>query len=160
MAAYEAAIEWQRGAAEAFTDQRYSRRHRWLFDGGAEVIASSSPHSVRVPFSDPAAVDPEEALVAALSSCHMLFFLWFAARRGFSVASYTDKAIGEMRCEPDGKEWMSRVTLKPGVVFDGGKRPSEAELNELHHLAHEACYIANSVKSEVLIEGIAQGLAA
>jgi organic hydroperoxide reductase OsmC/OhrA len=159
MAAYEATVKWQRGADEAFTDQRYSRRHRWLFDGGAEVTASSSPHSVRVPFSDPAAVDPEEALVAALSSCHMLFFLWFAARRGFSVASYTDKAIGEMGREPDGKEWMKRVTLRPEVVFDGGKRPNEAEAGELHRLSHEACYIANSVKSEILIEGVAQGLA-
>jgi organic hydroperoxide reductase OsmC/OhrA len=160
MAAYEATIKWQRGADEAFTDQRYSRRHRWLFDGGTEVIASSSPHSVRVPFSDPAAVDPEEALVAALSSCHMLFFLWFAARRGFCIASYNDKAVGEMTRGPDGKEWMSRVTLRPEVVFDGGKRPTEADISELHHLSHEACYIANSVKSEILIEATAQGLEA
>jgi len=159
MAAYEATIRWQRSADEAFTDQRYSRSHRWLFDGGAEVIASSSPHSVRVPFSDPAAVDPEEALVAALSSCHMLFFLWFAARRGFSIASYTDKAIGEMGREPDGKEWMKRVTLRPEVVFDGEKHPAEEDVSELHHLSHQACYIANSVTSEILIEGTAQGIA-
>lgn len=158
MATYEASVVWQRGADEDFTDQRYSRRHRWLFDGGADIPASSSPHSVRVPFSDPTAVDPEEALVAALSSCHMLFFLWFAARRGFRVASYTDKAIGEMGREPDGKEWMKRVTLRPEAVFDGDKRPTEADVAELHHVAHEACYIANSVKSEIVISGTAHGL--
>jgi organic hydroperoxide reductase OsmC/OhrA len=158
MITYEATVKWERGADEPFTDQRYSRRHRWLFDGGAEVLASSSPHSVRVPFSDPAAVDPEEALVAALSSCHMLFFLWFAARRGFAVASYTDKAIGEMAREPDGKEWIKRVSLRPEVVFDGEKRPSEADVDEMHHVSHEACYIANTVKSEVVVEGKARGL--
>ncbi len=160
MTTYEATVTWRRGPDESFTDQRYSRRHLWAFDGGAEVAASSSPHSVRVPFSDPAAVDPEEALVAALSSCHMLFFLWFAARRGFSVASYEDKAVGEMRREPDGKEWIGRITLRPGIVFDGDKRPSEADVDEIHHVAHEACYIANSVKSAISIEGTAQGLGA
>ncbi len=159
MATYEATVKWERGKDEAFTDQRYSRRHRWLFDGGAEVVASSSPHSVRVPFSDPAAVDPEEALVAALASCHMLFFLWFAARRGFSVASYADKPAGEMGREPSGKEWIRRITLKPEIVFDGDKRPTEAEVDEMHHLSHEACYIANSVKSEIVIEGTARGAA-
>ena len=159
MATYEATVKWYRGPDEAFTQQRYSRRHHWLFDGGVEVPASSSPHSVRVPFSDPAAVDPEEALVAALSSCHMLFFLSFAARRGFSVVSYTDSAIGEMAREPDGKEWLKHVTLRPHAVFDGGKRPTEADVGELHHVSHEACYIANSVKSEILIRGTAHGLA-
>jgi organic hydroperoxide reductase OsmC/OhrA len=159
MATYEATVKWQRGADEAFTDQRYSRRHHWLFDGGADIIASSSPHSVKAPFSDSAAVDPEEALVAALSSCHMLFFLSFAARRGFKVASYTGKAVGEMSREPSGKEWLSRVTLRPEIIFDGEKRPTAAEVDEMHHVSHEACYIANSIKSEILIEGKAAGLA-
>jgi organic hydroperoxide reductase OsmC/OhrA len=158
MASYEAIVKWERAKDEPFIDQRYSRRHHWLFDGGADILASSSPHSVRIPYSDPAAVDPEEALVAALSSCHMLFFLWFAARRGFAVASYTDKAIGEMGREPSGKEWIKRVTLRPEVVFDGDKRPTEADVREMHHQSHEACYIANSVRSEILIEGTANGL--
>jgi len=158
MVSYEATVTWVRGKDEPFTDQRYSRRHRWLFDGGADILASSSPHSVKVPFSDPAAVDPEEALVAALSSCHMLFFLWLAARRGFAVASYTDKAIGEMGREPSGREWMKCVTLRPEIVFDGDKRPTQADVEEMHRVSHEACYIANSVKSEIRVEGTAHGL--
>lgn len=159
MATYTALTRWRRARNEAFIDQRYSRRHSWHFDGGLEIAASSSPHSVRVPFSDPAAIDPEEALVAALSSCHMLFFLSFAAQRGFIIESYTDNAVGELVREPDGKEWIKHVTLRPEIIFHGTKRPAAAEVEEMHHLSHEACYIANSVKSEVRIECNAQGLA-
>ena len=158
MASYEATVKWVRGKDEPFTDQHYSRRHHWLFDGGAGVLASSSPHSVKVPLSDPGAVDPEEALVAALSSCHMLFVLSFAARGGFAVRSYTDNAIGEMGRDQCGKEWIERVTLRPEIVFDGAKRPTEADVSETHRASHEACYIANSVKSGILIEGTAHGL--
>jgi organic hydroperoxide reductase OsmC/OhrA len=109
------------------------------------------------PLSDPSAVDPEEALVAALSSCHMLFFLWLAARRGFAVVSYEDAAVGIMRKEADGREWLAQVTLRPDVVFDGPRRPSRADVAALHHESHNRCYIANSVKSEVLVEDRAQG---
>ena len=156
---YEATVRWRRGADERFTDNRYSRAHEWAFDGGARVRASSSPHVVRVPLSDPAGVDPEEAFVAALASCHMLFFLAFAARKGFTVNSYTDAAIGTLSKGAEGREWMSRVTLRPHVVFEGDKRPAAADVDALHHQAHEACYIANSVKSEVAVEARSDGLA-
>lgn len=158
MASYDANVRWRRQGHERFTDNRYSRAHEWVFDGGATVRASSSPHVVKVPLSDPAGVDPEEAFIASLASCHMLFFLFFAARRGFVVASYDDRAIGVMGKTDDGREWMSKVTLRPHIVFEGDKRPTAAELDALHHEAHAACYIANSVKTEVVIEGDAEGL--
>jgi organic hydroperoxide reductase OsmC/OhrA len=158
MGTYQANVSWQRQPSERFVDGRYSRAHEWAFDGGATVRASASPHVVRVPFSDPAAVDPEEALVAALSSCHMLFFLGLAASEGFTLASYRDNAIGTMARDVDGRERMAKVTLRPQVVFEGDKRPTADEVADLHHRSHDACYIANSVKSEVVIEGQAEGL--
>ena len=151
MSEYRATIEWSRGDAK-FIDQRYSRAHRWRFDGGVEVPASSSPHVVRVPLSDPNAVDPEEAFVASLSSCHMLFFLSFAARDGFIVDDYIDEAIGIMERDADGRTAMTVVTLRPTVTFSGDRRPTESELDALHHEAHDACFIANSVKTEVRCE--------
>ncbi|MFL5068338.1 MAG: OsmC family protein [Xanthobacteraceae bacterium] len=160
MASYEATVAWRRCAHEPFTDMRYSRVHEWHFDGGASIRASASPHVVPIPFADPSGVDPEEALVAALSSCHMLFFLAFAARRGFVVASYEDRAVGVMGKTADGKEWMTKVVLRPCVVFDGDKRPSAAEVDTLHHEAHAACYIANSVKTEIVVDGRTEGLVA
>ena len=159
MSAYSAAVRWRRNPAEPFLDGRYSRAHEWAFDGGARVPASSSPHVVRPPFSDPAGVDPEEALVASLASCHMLFFLDFARQAGFRVDAYEDNAEGMMEPGPGGRAWMARVTLKPHIVFAGDKRPSRIDVDALHHRAHEACYIANSVKSEVRIEGREEGLA-
>ena len=159
MSVYTAAVRWRRKPEERFLDGRYSRAHEWAFDGGARVPASSSPHVVRPPFSDPAGVDPEEALVASLSSCHMLFVLDFAKQAGFVVESYDDEAEGVMETGPDGRVWMARVTLKPRIVFAGDKRPRRAEVDALHHRAHEACYIANSVKSEVRVEGGEEGLA-
>lgn len=159
MATYEATVKWQRAAEERFIDQKFSRAHDWLFDGGARVRASSSPHSVRPPFSDLAAVDPEEALVAALSSCHMLFFLWFAAKRGFAVLSYEDSAVGVMSKDDRGRQSITKVTLRPRIVFDGDKRPTEADVETIHHESHDHCFIANSVKSEVAVEGRAEGLA-
>src|SRR5271157_5970236 len=119
MSTYTANISWRRKAGERFTDGKYSRAHQWTFDGGAVVPASSSPSVVRAPFSDPAGVDPEEALVAALSSCHMLFFLDFAKRAGFVVDSYDDKAEGSMSKGPDGRIAVTLVTLRPQVVFAG-----------------------------------------
>jgi organic hydroperoxide reductase OsmC/OhrA len=158
VASYEASVRWRRGADEAFTDQRYGRGHEWRFDGGAVVRASSSPHVVRPPLSDPAGVDPEEALVAALSSCHMLFFLHLAARDGYVVDAYDDAALGTMRRD-GGREWLGRVVLRPHVVFGGATRPSSDAVDALHHEAHERCYIANSVRTEVVVEGRAEGLA-
>ena len=149
---YRATVKWRRGDAK-FTDQRYSRGHEWSFDGGVTVPASSSPLSVRLPYSVAEAVDPEEALVAALASCHMLTFLYVAAKQGFVVDSYADDAAGEMSKNERGKLWVSRIILSPAIVFAGEKRPSVEQLDELHHLAHEECYIANSVKSEVLVQG-------
>ncbi len=153
MSAYSASVAWLRQPGEAFTDRRYSRRHEWAFDGGQRVVASSSPMVVRVPLSDPAGVDPEEALVASLASCHMLFFLDFASRAGFAVAAYRDEAVGEMTKDARQREWMSLVTLRPKITFDGEKRPSAAEIEALHHKAHDHCYIANSFKGEVKVEG-------
>ena len=155
---HTAVVVWRRQPEEAFLRGRYSRAHRWRFDGGAEVAASASPHIVPLPYSDPAGVDPEEAFIAALSSCHMLFFLDFASRAGFVVEAYEDRAEGEMGGEV-GRARVAKVTLRPQVVFGGEKRPGAAEVESLHHRAHEACFIANSVTSEIRIEGGAEGLA-
>jgi organic hydroperoxide reductase OsmC/OhrA len=149
---YRATVTWTRQGA-AFTDQRYSRAHTWRFDGGITVPASSSPLSVRLPYSVAEAVDPEEAFVAALSSCHMLTFLYVAAKQGFVVDQYDDDAVGEMTKNESGKFWVSKVTLAPAITFASEKRPTQEQLDELHHLAHAECYIANSVKSEVVIQG-------
>ena len=153
MSDHSATILWQRGS-QPFIDKRYSRRHEWHFDGGAVVAGSSSPHAVRVPFSDPAAVDPEEAFVASLSSCHMLWFLDIAARSGWVVDHYRDEALGVLAPGADGKLVMTRVTLRPAVKFGGDKQPDAAQLNALHHEAHAECFIANSVKSEVRCEPV------
>ena len=159
MATYTSTVRWARRRDERFLDGRYSRAHEWAFDGGARVPASSSPQVVRPPFSDPAGVDPEEALVAALSSCHMLFFLDFAKRKGFVVDSYEDAATGLMSANPEGRVAMTEVVLRPRIVFSGDKRPTAADAAALHHAAHEACYIANSVRSEIRVEAVEDGLA-
>jgi organic hydroperoxide reductase OsmC/OhrA len=148
---YEARIAWQRGEA-VFTDNRYSRGHEWSFDGGITVPASSSPLTVKMPYSVAHAVDPEEALVAATSSCHMLWFLSLAAKRGFVVDRYADEAFGVMKENEDGKLAFARITLRPRIEFGGAKRPSTGELAALHHDAHDECFIANSLKCEVVIE--------
>ncbi|WP_332685506.1 OsmC family protein [Bosea sp. (in: a-proteobacteria)] len=152
MASHGATVEWQRGD-QNFLDRRYSRAHRWRFDGGAEVAASSSPHVVREPFSNPANVDPEEAYVAALSSCHMLWFLDIASRRGFRIDRYSDAAEGAMVKNADGKEWIARLTLRPHVVFGGERVPEEAEVAAMHHEAHENCFLANSVRTAIETKG-------
>ena len=148
---YTACIQWARGADEAFIDQRYSRGHEWVFDGGVRVLASSSPHVVPLPYSVEANVDPEEAFVASLSSCHMLFFLAIAAQQGFVVESYLDNAVGVMEKGSDGKIAMTQVTLRPKAVF-AGEPPSMEALEQIHHAAHEKCFIANSVKTDVVTE--------
>jgi organic hydroperoxide reductase OsmC/OhrA len=151
MAEYQATIEWTRSGA-SFTDGRYSRGHVWRFDGGVEVPASSSPHVVPAPMSDAAAVDPEEAFVASLSSCHMLWFLSIAARRGLVVERYRDEAFGVMAKNAEGKLAMTEVTLRPVVEFAGDERPTPDQIDAMHHEAHEKCFIANSVKTTVRCE--------
>jgi len=148
---YTARVSWSRDDA-VFTDNRYSRAHLWEFDGGITVPASSSPNSVRLPFSRADAVDPEEALVAAASSCHMLSFLFVAAKRGVRVDRYEDDAVGVMTPDERGKLWVSRITLRPRIDF-GDTPPSAELLAELHHEAHEECYIARSLKTEIVVEG-------
>jgi organic hydroperoxide reductase OsmC/OhrA len=150
MKQFEAQVAWQR-AGQAFLDGRYSRAHDWDFDGGLQLRASSSPLSVPVPMSDPAAVDPEEALVAAASSCHMLFFLSLAAQRGLVVDSYLDRAVGYLDAVEGGRIAMTRIELRPAIVFGGERRPAHEELDAIHHAAHERCYIANSLKTEVVV---------
>jgi len=151
MSEHLATVEWSRGDQD-FAGNRYSRAHDWRFDGGAAVRGSSAPTSVPVPMSDPAAVDPEEALVAALSSCHMLFFLAFAAKAGFTVDAYSDEAVGVLGRDERGKTSITTVALRPAVTFSGEQTPDALALGELHHRAHSACYIANSIRAEVTIE--------
>lgn len=153
MEQYFAQILWLRDG-QNFLDNRYSRKHLWRFDGEVEVPASSSPHVVPVPFSDQRAVDPEEAFVASLSSCHMLWFLSIAAKRQYCVDRYIDDAVGVMGKNADGKLAMTVVTLKPKVAFFGERIPNREELEEMHHEAHEACFIASSVKTEVRCEPV------
>lgn len=150
---FSAIVHWQRGS-QPFIDKRYSRRHEWRFDGGAVVTGSSSPHAVRVPYSDASAVDPEEAFVASLSSCHMLWFLDIASRAGWVVDDYRDEALGVMAPNGDGKLAMTLVTLRPAVKFGGENTPDAAQLQALHREAHSECFIANSVKSEVRCEPV------
>ena len=152
---YTATVAWKRAADETFTDIKFSRAHQWSFDGGVSVPASSSPLSVRLPFSRADAVDPEEALVASLSICHMLTFLYLAAKQGFVVDSYDDDAVGVMTKNERGKLFVSKVTLRPRIAFAGTMQPGAAELAELHHHAHEECYIANSVLTEVVVDSSA-----
>ncbi|TWO73091.1 OsmC family peroxiredoxin [Caenimonas sedimenti] len=152
MSSYSSTISWDRAGAD-FTGRKYSRAHRWAFDGGAVVRGSSSPLSVPLPYSDAAAVDPEEALVAAVSSCHMLWFLDFAARRGLVVESYVDAAVGRMGANAAGKMAIIEVRLQPQLVFSGPRLPRAGEVEALHHQAHEHCNIANSIRAEVRVEG-------
>jgi organic hydroperoxide reductase OsmC/OhrA len=151
MSNYTASLVWERGGQD-FASQRYSRRHVWRFDGGAEVPGSSSPSVVPPPGSDPAAVDPEEAFVASLASCHMLWFLAIAAKRGFVVDRYEDAASGVLERNAARRFAMTRVTLRPKITFSGAKQPTAEELDALHHKAHEECYIANSVTTTVVVE--------
>ena len=148
---HTATVTWERGD-QAFLDNRYSRRHVIRFDGGAQVPGSSSPHVMKPPLSDPSAVDPEEMFVASLSSCHMLWFLSLAAKKRWRVDRYEDQAEGVMEKNADGKVAITRVTLRPAVEFSGDKIPGREEIAQLHHEAHEECFIASSVKSDVRCE--------
>lgn len=153
MANYTAVLVWERGA-QAFVDRRFSRRHEIRFDGGVTIPASASPHVVPPPLSDPAAVDPEEAFVASLSSCHLLWFIALAAQAGFLVDRYEDHAEGTLGRNAEGRMAMTTVTLRPQVRFAPGHAPDAAAFEALHHKAHEQCYIANSVKTGVGVEAV------
>ena len=148
MAEHKATVEWRSDGG--FADNSYSRRHVWRFDGGAEVVASASPDVVPVPRSDPAGVDPEEALVASTAACHMLWFLSLAQEAGLEVESYADEAVAEMGRTGPGKYAITRITLRPRIAF-AGRRPDEAELARLHHAAHERCFIANTLNCEIVV---------
>ena len=151
MSTYTVAVSWERGS-QPFIDNKYSRRHTWKFDGGIEIPGSSSPHVVPTPYSESRAVDPEEAFVASLSSCHMLWFLSIAARNRYCVDRYTDDAVGIMERNAAGKLAMTRVTLRPHVTFVGDRTPTSSEIEAMHHEAHDECFIANSVTTEVCCE--------
>lgn len=154
MSNYLATIKWQRKENEDFANNEFSRHHVWEFDGGFSVPASASPHIVAPPFSVEENVDPEEAFVAALSSCHMLWFLGIAAKRKYVLDDYFDESDGIMAENEQGKLAMTRVTLRPKVRFSGSRLPSRENIEKMHHLAHENCFIANSVKTDVVVEPI------
>jgi len=149
--AYTATLLWQRQPADDFARKRYSRRHEIAFDGGVVLPASASPAHVPVPWADANAVDPEEMFVAALASCHMLWFLSLAAAAGWQVERYADEASGTMAADEAGRRFVADVTLRPQVAFASGRSPASAELHTLHERAHAECYIANSVKTKVRI---------
>lgn len=153
MATYTAETIWSRGDQD-FLDNQYSRRHILRFDAGIDIPGSSSPHVVPVPYSDVSAIDPEEMLVSCLSSCHMLWFLSIAVKHKFVVDRYTDSALGVMGKNAQGKMAITLVTLRPNVEFTGEKRPSREELDRMHHLAHEQCFIASSVNAEIVCEPV------
>ena len=148
---YQATVYWQRPVGAVFTDNKYSRAHEWRFDEGVVVPASSAPSSVKAPMSRADAVDPEEALVAACSSCHMLFFLGYAAKAGLIVDRYVDHAVGTMSKDERGRVGLTEIVLHPAVSW-GGEAPDAAAVDDLHHRAHDACYIANSLRATIRIE--------
>jgi len=152
MGAHTATIRWRRGDGD-FATGHYSRRHEWHFDGGMIVAASPSPQVVPAPWSDPAGVDPEEAFVAAISSCHMLWFLSLAAERGFVVDRYEDEAVGTMARIAPQRQAITEVVLRPRIQFAVGHVPDARALDALHEDAHERCFIANSVKTAIRVEG-------
>lgn len=153
MSEHSAEVIWERGAAR-FTDNRYSRAHKLRFDGGLEVPASSSPHSVPLPWSDPAALDPEEGFVASLSSCHMLWFLSIAAQRQYCVDRYRDHATGTLGQNARQQWCITVVTLRPEVDFSGPLKPTRADIDSMHQAAHEQCFIAHSVTALVRLKPV------
>jgi len=152
MSTHQATILWKR-TSPGFFKGKYSREHTWTFDGGLTVPASPAPSVVPVPYSNPACVDPEEAFVASVSSCHMLTYLYLAGRQGFTVDEYQDEAIGAMAKNEKGVPWVSQITLRPRIVYGGEKRPTPEDEARLHHASHEQCYIAQSIKTEVIVQG-------
>ena len=155
MSEHKAIISWKRTGPD-FLKGKYSREHTWRFDGGVTVAASSSPSVVPAPWSNPANVDPEEAFVASVSSCHMLTYVFLAYREGFQVDSYEDEAVGVMAKNERGVPWVNSITLNPQIFYGGEKRPAPEDVERLHHMAHEQCFIANSIKTEVIVKGASQ----
>jgi organic hydroperoxide reductase OsmC/OhrA len=151
MSEHKAIITWKRTSPD-FLKGKYSREHTWTFDGGFTVPASPSPSVVPVPYSNPAYVDPEEAFVASVSSCHMLTYLYLASRQGFQVDSYKDEAIGLMAKNERDVPWVSSITLNPQIAYSGDQLPTPADEERLHHQAHQQCFIANSIKTEVTVK--------
>ena len=149
MSRHTASIAWRSDGG--FADNSYSRRHLWRFDGGAEVVASASPDVVPVPRSDPAGVDPEEALAASAASCHMLWFLNLAQEAGLAVESYADEAVAEMGRTGPGRYAIVKIILRPRIAF-AGRQPDRAELDRLHHAAHERCFVANTLNCPIVVE--------
>lgn len=150
MSEHKATIQWTFTGSD-FLKGKFSREHTWTFDGGVTVSASAAPSVVPAPYSSASAVDPEEAFVASLASCHMLTFVWLASRAGFAIENYRDEAIGKMAKNERGVPWVSLVTLRPEIAWSGEKRPTPEDLDRLHHQAHEQCFIANSVKTEIVV---------
>ena len=151
MSVYNAKIIWNRSSGDSFTEQKYSRAHQWEFDGGVIVPATASHHIVPLPFSKPENVDPEQAFIASLSSCHMLFFLDLASRKKITIEQYVDKATGVLEKDEDNKMAMTVVTLNPVIIFSEDTLPDQEVIEHLHHKAHDLCFIANSVKTKVEI---------
>ncbi len=151
MSEHVATIRWTRSGPD-FVRGQYSREHSWSFDGGITVPASPSPSVVPKPWSNAANVDPEEAFIAAVSSCHMLTFLWLASKQGFVADRYEDEAVGTMTKNERGVSWVSQITLRPRIVWSGARLPRADDLDHLHHEAHEQCFIANSIKTSVTVE--------
>ncbi|MFL5620590.1 MAG: OsmC family protein [Gemmatimonadaceae bacterium] len=156
MSEHRATVRWEQ-AGGPFAKRQYSRAHTWSFDGGVTVPAAASVSAVPAQFTDPSAVDPEEAYVAAIASCHLLSFLPLAALAGFEVSRYEDDAVGRMAKNERGKLWVSEVELSPRVTWGEGKAPSAEQEAELHHRAHEDCYIASSVRTEIRVRSAVLG---
>lgn len=153
MSQHLASIVWQRGE-QVFSDNQYSRAHEWQFDGGLRVPASSAPSSVPLPMSVAENVDPEEAVVAALASCHMLFFLAFACKKGYIVDHYEDHPVGTMEKNERNRLYLANIVLQPKVTFSGDNQPDQEAIIALHELSHDHCYIANSLKATVTIQPV------
>ena len=154
MSNHVAVISWKKKEGDDFLKGKYSREHSWRFDGGSSIPASPSPSVVPAPYSNPANVDPEEAYVASISSCHMLTFLYLASKQGFTIDAYEDEAVGTMAKNERGVPWVNTVALHPKIAYGAGKQPSQQEEEKLHHAAHEQCFIANSVKTAINVESI------
>ena len=154
MATYRATADWSLQEGEDFTKGRYSRGHSVVFDSGFEAPGTASPHVVGNKWSVAGAVDPEQMLVGAINTCHMLSFLHIAREAGFVVTRYRDEAVGVMEKREDGEMWVSKVTLHPEIRYEG-RQPTLAERDGMHHAAHHVCFIANSVKTEIVVEEVA-----
>lgn len=149
---HTATIRWKNNQGPGFLARRYSREHTLHFDGGAVIPGSPSPHIVPAPWSNPASVDPEEAFIAAVAACHMLWFLHVACDAGFLIETYDDNAEGLMTKNDHGSLWISQIILRPQITWGGEKQPSPDDITHLHHLAHDQCFIANSIKTDVRVE--------